>query len=134
MIVVIFGIATLVGGVNLLVGRRRRRTTVTVSPHDLVIERRSAWRTRTTMVPTVEILDIDESTLDGLLASTKQSRHVTAPSETERDRVLSRLRTWAVNRGIVVKTRQDVITFGEGLPTSDLHYLRQVLRNALTRR
>src|SRR5262249_13267920 len=134
ILVLIFGMVTIVAGVNLLVGRRRRRTTVTVSPTGLVIERRGAWRFQTTMVPAGEMIDIDESTVDGILASTKRPFHVTAPSETENDRLLAKLMTWALNSGIVVKTRQDVITFGEGLPASELHYLRQVLRNALTHR
>jgi hypothetical protein len=120
ILILILGIPVIVAGVNLIVGSTRRRTVVRVSSAGLVIERRSAWRTRSKTVAASDILDIDRSTFEHTLQSRGNGTAV-----------LRHLATSTLNKGIVVKSRQEVITFGEELPTGELTYLRCVLRNAL---
>jgi hypothetical protein len=125
ILVLILAISSIVGGVNLMIGSRRNRTTVKASPAGLVIERRSAWRTRTKVVYASDILDLDQSTFEGVVKS------MTVPPGVATQRFLAALRNLAPGKGIVVKSRQELITFGEGLPLGELQYLSWVLRKAL---
>ena len=129
--VLIPGIPFMVGGVNLIVGSRRRKTTVTASREGLLIERRSAWRTRTERVSASDILDLDCSTFDGALESVRAPSQFQAVPGATAARIFSALRTIVFNKGIVVKCRQEIIAFGEGLSTRELEYLKSVLRKAL---
>ena len=67
ILIIILGIPAIFGGVNLMVGGSRRRTTVKASPPGLAMERRSAWRTRIKVVSASEILDVDQNTFEGAL-------------------------------------------------------------------
>jgi hypothetical protein len=116
-------------GVNLMVDGSRRRTTVKASPAGFALEQRGAWHTRTKLVPASEILDMDLSTFEGVYTSKRNPLPTFAYPATANWRAT--LWKWMPSRGIVVKSRQEAITFGEGLPAAELQYLRSVLRKAL---
>jgi hypothetical protein len=131
ILVLIFGVLGIAGRVNLRVGSKRRRTTVKASRSGLVIESRGVWRTRLKAVSALEILDIDQSTFKSILKSAKNSVTTAVAPDAASRGLLAILRKWVPTKGIVVKSRQELITFGEGLPASELQYLRWVLRKAL---
>jgi len=120
--------------VNLLVGNRRRGTTVKASPAGLVIERRSTWRTSTKLIPASDILDLDYRTFEGALASAKTSSRMPGASSSGAERIFAFLKKWVPTKGIMVKSRQELIPFGEGLPADELQYLNWVVRKALAGR
>jgi hypothetical protein len=133
-LMLILGIPLIFVTVNLLVGNKRRGTTVKASPAGLVIERRSTWRTSTKLIPASEILDLDCSTFEGALASVKSSSGTTGASSAGAERIFTFLKKWVPTKGIIVKSRQELIPFGEGLAADELQYLNWVLRKALVRR
>ena len=120
-----------------LISARRARTVVKASSKGLVIERRGLWRTRTTEVPAADIFDVDYSTIESTLKSIRSGFTSAAPSaETmlRAQRFLTVLRPLLPNQGIIVKTSQGLITFGEGLPVTELRYLNWVLKKTLAGR
>jgi len=118
-------------GVNLMVDGSRRRTTVKASLAGLALEQGGAWRTRTKLVSASEILDMDLSTFEGVFKSKRNRFPTSAYPATATENLLATLWKWMPSRGIVVKSRQEAITFGEGLPVGELQYLTSVLRKAL---
>ncbi|NTU83795.1 MAG: hypothetical protein HGA45_31220 [Chloroflexales bacterium] len=79
------------------IGALRRRTRVSVTPGELVIEERETWRTRTTRIAAGEIVGLDRM-----------------PA-----------------KGVSVKYRRGMATFGAGLPDAELDYLRALVRRTL---
>lgn len=134
VIVALFGIPSIIGSVNAMVGRKRKGTTVEASPAGLVITRRSAWRTRSTTVSAPDILDLDYGTFEGELDRAIQSTATPAAVSIGATRMFAFLKKLVPNRGMVVKTRSELITLGEGLPADELRYLTFVLRKALAGR
>jgi hypothetical protein len=43
-------------------------------------------------------------------------------------------RKWMPTKGIIAKSRKELVAFGEGLPADELQYLNSVLRKALAGR
>ena len=115
-----------------MVGSTRKKATVTASEAGLEIVKRSGWRTRTTQVPSADLLDLDCSTADSALKSAMNSSvklaEVPSPGAT---RVVRFAKRWVPAQGIIVKSRRELISFGEGLSASELQYLRSILRKAL---
>ena len=129
IVMLILCIPAIFFGVNLMVDGSRRRTTVRASPAGLALEQRGAWRTHTKLVSASEILDMDLSTFEGAYKSRRNPFLTSADSATANWRTT--LWGWIPSRGIVVKSRREAITFGEGLPAGELQFLRSVLRKAL---
>jgi hypothetical protein len=135
ILVAVFIVPTIVASVNLMVGSKRKRATVTASAAGLEIVTRSGWRTRTTQIAGADLLDLDCSTADAALRSAR-NRSVNRPEvpNPEATRVAQFAKRWVPSSGIVVKSRQELISFGEGLPAGELQYLRSILRKALAGR
>lgn len=134
LLTLLFVLPVIFVSVNLMVGGRRRRTTVTASPAGIRIEQRSAWRTRTIQVLSSELLDLDCSTVDGALRSARGSRRMHKPVGPGTEWLVAMLKRWVPATGIIVKSQHELITFGEGLPAGELQFLTGVLRNALAGR
>ena len=120
-----------------LIAARRARTAVKASSKGLVIERRGLWRTRTTEVPAADIFDVDYSTIESTLKSVRTGFTSAAPTaETllRAQRLLTVLGPLLPNQGIIVKSNQGLIRFGEGLPVAELRYLNWVLKKTLAGR
>jgi hypothetical protein len=138
-----FGVLPVVSTVARWVRSRVGRSIVTISTEELRVEERGIVRTRTvTALSASEILDVDYSTKESMMTSARRS----AEAETATMRkipssaaaagpntewvfgILSRL---LKGRGIVVKTRKGLTTFGEGLADDEIQYLHAVVRRAL---
>lgn len=130
-LILLFVLPTLLASVNLIVGSQRKRTTVTATAKGLTIEERAAWRKRSRFVPSVDLLDIDCSTIGGAIESVKASRGITLNPDPRTERLLTVLKKYLPSQGIIVKTRTELLTFGQGLPAGELQYLVWVLRQSL---
>ncbi len=124
--------------VNLMVRSARKRTTVTASAQGLEIEQRIGWRTRRRLLAAADLLDVDCFTADGALqaaaARASSIRVATASPNPAALQLVQQLKKWLPSKGIIVKSRQELICFGEGLPAAELQYLSWVLRRALSAR
>lgn len=126
-----------------LVRSRRGRTIVTASRDGVRIDERGVWRTKTlASLAAPEILDVDFSTSRAMIdsatrASVQQTRdtgHSVQASSTAAARVekiVDRLSRFATGKGVTIKTRQGLTTFGQGLPDQEIRYLHSVVRRAL---
>ena len=68
------------------------------------------------------------------MRSARGSYRMHTPASPSTERLVAMLKRWGPANGIIVKSRHELITFGEGLPASELQYLSGVLRKALTGR
>jgi len=142
-LILMFGVMPASAALHAFVSSRRGRTIVTVSTLGIRIQQRKVWRTKTTTtLDASEIMDVDYSTTDSLLVSatrpaeqqvTGSERKVSGPPVVgERtQRVIAALSSFAKDRGITVKTRQGLTTFGQGLADDEIRYLHAVVRRAL---
>jgi hypothetical protein len=134
-------------GISAFNAWRRSRlghTTVKASASGIVIEERGAWRTRTlATLDAADILDVDYSTRASVLASTRtavehklaESGHADRQTLSPRlERLAEMAARWAKGRGVTVKTRQGLTTFGRGLGDEEIRYLHSVVRQALMAR
>jgi hypothetical protein len=110
LIFLLIGILSLVFGVYPLktaaeaLGFIPNRVVVAASPAGLRIERKNVFGTRAQTIPAAAILDVDS---------------------VERAPLATR------HKGIIVKTTEALIPFGERLPPDELHFLVAVIRKAL---
>jgi len=139
--VLLFVVIPLLGVINSVVLAFRGRTLVTVSVEGIVIEERGAWRVKTTRLSAADILGLDYGTADAALAS---ARHAAERRVTQAGRILpsparggaeprwlSALRRLVPSKGIIVKSRSGLISFGAGLPDEEIRYLHAVVARAL---
>jgi hypothetical protein len=121
---------------------RRGATLVTVSTEGIVIESRGVWRTHTTASHAAsEILDVDFSTTHSATASARQAAREAVGSAgsvsgtpvigPRTERWLVALSRFAKGRGITVKARGGLTTFGQGLDDEEIRYLHAIVRRAL---
>jgi hypothetical protein len=138
-----FGVLPLASVVGRWFRSRVGRTLVTASTQELRVQERGIFRRRTVAAfPASEILDVDFSSKESVVASARRdaereastmrqsslSRPAAGPSTEWVFAVLSR---FAKGKGIVVKTRTGLTTFGEGLAEDELRYLQAMIRRAL---
>jgi hypothetical protein len=127
--VLMFVVPSIIASVNLMAGGRRK-TVVTASPAGLLIEKQGPWRNATKRVSADDILDLDYSTFEGRLAAARKSSPMPAAGGVT-EQIFASLKEWVPTKGIIVKSRQELITFGEGLPAEELHYIKAILRKVL---
>jgi hypothetical protein len=133
MMFLFFGVAPWVA-ISVAFGGIRRKTVITTSRAGIVVERGCGWRrTQTTVVPADGIFDVDCSTVDGMLESARGSTAFRQTTSTSPSIAwsLAALKKYVPTKGIVVKSRQGMVTFGEGLAAEELQYLKWVLTKAL---
>jgi hypothetical protein len=119
------------------------QTIVTVSTEELRVEERGIFRTRTVAALNAsEILDVDYSTKESLMTSARRSAEAEAStmrqtsvspstSGANTEWVFTVLSRFLKGKGIVVKTRKGLTTFGEGLADDEIQYLHGLVRRAL---
>ena len=79
-----------------------------------------------------DLLDVDSSTVEAAIESILASVPNASVRQTPNFvRWLRTLKKWIPSKGIVIKSRTELITFGQGLPAEELQYLCSVLRRAL---
>jgi hypothetical protein len=119
------------------------RTIVTVSTEELRVEERGILRTRTVAAFSAsEILDVDYSTKESVLASARrdaeeqtatmrQSSSTGSATGPSTEWVFAIVNRFAKGQGIIVKTRTGMTTFGEGLADDEIQYLHAIVRRTL---
>jgi hypothetical protein len=136
-----FGILPVATVLNGFVRSRRGATIVVASRQGLHIQERSAWKARTVArFDASEILDVDYSSLDSSLASAKRAAELKVRSSypwasstisPRVERIMNALTRFATGKGVTVKTRNGLTTFGQGLDDAEVRYLHAVVRRAL---
>ena len=137
----LFGFLPLTTIVGAFVRSRRGATIVEVSKQRLRILERGAWKTRTIMsADTADVLDVDYSSRESSLASAKRATEQQVlqayPSEAPAvrsgvERIVVKLARFARGKGITVKTRTGLTTFGERLDDAEVRYLHSIVRRTL---
>ena len=138
-----FGVLPMASVVGRWLRSRVGRTIVTVSTQELRVEERGVFRTRTlTALSASEILDVDYSTKESMVISARRSaeaetatmRKIPASAATSgpsTEWVFGILSWFLKGKGIIVKTRKGLTTFGEGLADDEIQYLHAIVRRAL---
>jgi hypothetical protein len=119
----------------------RARTVVTAPAEGNAIEERGAWRVKTTRIPPADIFGLDFGTADAAIASARrdaESRVIQAvrPFPSPRragtePRWLAVVRQLVKSKGVIVKCRSGLATFGAGLPDDEVRYRYAVVGRAL---
>ena len=135
-----FGVLPLTVIVNGFLRSRRGATIVDVSTHRLRVQARGAWTTRTILsMEASDILDVDYSSRESTIASAKRAAEQqglksypsSSTSSPRVERLVGALSRLAKGRGVIVKTRSGLTTFGERLDDEEIRYLHSVVRRAL---
>jgi len=127
--ILVLGVLPAWGALSAFRRSRRGHTTITISPAGIQIEERQAWKTRTlASFESSDIMDVDYSTNESVLEA------MPMPEVGPRtQRVLVALKKFAKGRGITIKTRQGLTTFGKGLASDEIRYLHSIVRRAIAR-
>jgi hypothetical protein len=138
-----FGVLPAMTVFNAFRRSRRGGTIVRVSRAGIEIHERGAWRTRSTAsIAASDILDVDVSTRASAAASARVAAEAQAFESTgagsaavgpRTERLLTWLTQFAKGRGLTLKTRTGLTSFGTGLEDDEMRYLHDVVRRALYR-
>jgi hypothetical protein len=140
-LILFFGILPATSALNAYVRSRRGGTIVFVSPQGIRIQDRGAWRTTTVAsLEAADIVDVDYSTRESAAASARQAaeqrvveskRLGSAEIGPRTQWALTALARLLPSRGLTVKTRHGLTSFGEGLDDEEVRYLYSVVLHAL---
>lgn len=136
-LVLLVGVPALIWWFNRLFSRKIRKTILKASPAGLDIEQKLLLRTSITNDPAANILDVDCRSVESALKSAKNVFVDAMPlsqSMPQAQWIFTVLQKLVPSQGIIVKSREGLITFGEGLPEVELKYLLWILRRALAGR
>jgi hypothetical protein len=139
-----FGVLPSASVVGRWIRSRVGRAIVTVSAQELRVEERGIFRTRTiTALSASDILDVDYSTKESVMTSARRSTEAevstmrqtrsTSTTGPNTEWVFAVLSRFLTGKGIVVKTRTGLTTFGEGLADDEIQYLHAIVRRTLAR-
>jgi hypothetical protein len=135
-------VVPLAGVVNAVALAKRGGSLVTASPEGIVIEVRSAWRVKTTRILAADILALDYGTADTAYTSARRGAEdrlahtgqrippLPGPGR-ELPRWLALLRRLVTSKGVIVKSRKGLLSFGTGLPDDEVRYLHAAVVRAL---
>ena len=138
-----FGVLPAASVVGRWIRSRVGRTIVTVSTQELRVQERGIFRTRTVAALSAsDILDVDFSTKESMVTSARRNAEAetatmrkipsaSAAAGPNTEWVFGVLSWFLKGRGIIVKTRKGLTTFGEGLADDEIQYLHGVVRRAL---
>jgi len=127
-VLLVFGLLPLLGAFNQVLAARKSKTVVRASPAGIAIEWQSGWRKRTTVIPAGDVLGIDYISVDAQIEPAQRALGAGHPGAS---RLIAVLKKLAPSKGLIIKTRQDLLTVGEGLPPDELRYLQSILTQAL---
>ena len=119
----------------LIVRGTRKQVTVIASHIGLEIEQKNCFRNRRRRVPAADLLDVDSSTVEGAIQNIRAASNLGSAAQIL-DSVwwFQRLKSSVPTKGVFVKSRTELIRFGEGLPAEELQYLTWLLRQAVFNR
>lgn len=129
-----FGVLPALGAFNAWRRTRRGRTIVTASAEGVRVDDRGAWWTSTTAsIPASEILDVDYSSKESAFVVARQATEQKEKDSAEARvlRWMSRLSRFVAGRGVTVKTRDGMTTFGEGLSDDEIRFVYSAVRRGL---
>ena len=138
-----FGVLPLVSVITRWLRSRVGHAIVTVSSQELRVQERGIFRTRTaTAINAAEILDVDYSTKESMMISARRNAEAetatmrkiptsTASAGPGTEWAFGVLSHFLKGKGIIVKTRTGLTTFGEGLADDEIRYLHAIVRRAL---
>jgi hypothetical protein len=122
-----FGVLPLLTIGTAFLRSRRGGTIVGVSPRGILVQERGAWRTRIVAeIDATDILDVDYST-----RATVSALDASPPISPRMERVLTSLSRLAKGRGVIVKSRSGLTTFGQGLDDQEIRYVHGLVRRVL---
>ena len=136
-LVLLVGVPAFIWWFNRFFSPKVRKTIVKASSVGLVIEQKHLLQTSRTSVPAADILDVDCRSVESALESAKNVYFDAMPlsqSMPHAQWIFTVLKKLVPSQGIIVKSRQGLITLGEGLPEVELKYLLWILRRALAGR
>ncbi len=113
-----------------LAGAGRNGTLMSVSREAILIEERSGWSTKTTLIPRTDIMDIDYSTA----SSAEESFQLEHPSYSDfSDRWwFKALKSFSRSKGVQIKSKKGIYSFGYGLPEDEVKYLFSIVKDAFS--
>jgi hypothetical protein len=117
------------------------RTVVKASAEGIAIEERRGWRVQATRIPTADILGLDYGTAQEAFATarrdaeqrmTQARRSIPSPRPGGVEpRWVAVWRRLVRSKGIIVKSRSGLVTFGAGLPDDEVRYLHAIVTRVL---
>jgi hypothetical protein len=138
-----FGVLPAITIVNGIVRSRRGYTEMRVSREGVTIRERRAWRTHTlASIDAADILDVDYGTRETGTVSARhtveqklmEAGHEPASLSPRMERLMAAAAKWTKGRGVIVKSRRGLTTFGQDLDDDEIRYLAQIVRQALVAR
>lgn len=126
-ILLFFVLLPAIRGIISLRRSRKNGTKVSVSSHQIVIEKMFPGKPNSAIIPANEIIGIDYGTKSSLLSSAMNHRGSGSLGYPPPG-WLKLLGRFARSRGITVKSRSGLFTFGAGLPDDELIYLYSLLK------
>lgn len=142
-LVFLFAVLPAISVVNGVLRARRGYTEILASKTGVTARERGAWRTRTVAaLDADEILEVDFGTRDTGLAAARhaveqkllQTQQEMPPIGPRFERLMMSATRWAKGRGVIVKSRGGLTTFGQDLDDDEIRYLHSVVRRALVGR
>lgn len=138
-----FGLVPLFSSINSIILAKRGRTVVIASPEGITIEEQAAWSKKQTHIAAVDIVGLDYSTVEASLQSiTRSVKHRYYQSRPERaqgvetsapaPKWLNFLQRVSKSKGVIVKSKKGLFTFGAGLSDDEVTYLHWRVRQAVT--
>jgi hypothetical protein len=140
--ILFFGIIPLIGLMLSIIRSRRNRTIVTANADGTKIESCGILQTKTKHIPRSDILGMDYSTTESIIGSVRKSmanRNVQGQNvdyssigySGSTPRWVNILQRFVKSKGIIIKSRNGLITFGAGLPDEEVQYLFSIVKKAL---
>jgi hypothetical protein len=139
----LFGVLPAITAINGFVRSRRGYTEIRASREGVTVRERRAWRTHTTAsIAAGDILDVDYGTRDSRAASVRlaveqkmvQAGHDAGSLSPRMERWMASAARWTNARGVIVKARKGLTSFGQDLDDDEIRYLHAVVRQALLNR
>jgi len=143
MLTFLFGVLPAITVLNGFLRSRRGYTEIHVSRDGVTVRERRAWRTHTlATLAAGDIFDVDYGTRDTSVASTRrtveqklsEAGHDPGSLSPRMERLMAAASKWGKGRGVIVKARGGLTTFGQDLEDDEIRYLHSVVRQALLAR
>lgn len=125
-----FGLPALLGGIGLLLGARISRQTLQADAHKLTLIERTWRSSRPTVFSVEDIYGLDCITREDSLKELKKSMGSAAQAPSSW--WVRGIERSASAKGITIKSRKGIHTFGAGLPDEELIYLHALIQRRLT--
>ena len=140
MLTLLFGVLPAITVMNGFLRSRHGHTEIAVSRDRITVRERRAWRTHTlATLAAGDIFDVDYGTRGSGVAATRrtveqklsEAGHDPGSLSPRMERFMAAAARWDKGRGVVVKARGGLTSFGQDLDDDEIRYLHAVVRQAL---